>query len=214
MRSRIKSIVKDLVKEVLKEMTVTGDVAGYNIPGAFSKKGQKHNKATEYTQKMGYTIAKLKNRKFEESNPEELTEDVQYNASNDVNGLKQALSKTENDVESKYIQSIKQKFLGKDVTIQGSKGYGQFKSKYSLKVMDVTIQDWYGKDDYQLIFTGEDKKQYFVDVSVPVTILSQKPKTVTPPASPATTTRSATTPSLPAGAAAQTPTPLSQQITK
>jgi len=45
--------------EYLSEMSTTGGVAGYNIPGAFAKKGGPHaKKAMDVTKKMGYTQVK------------------------------------------------------------------------------------------------------------------------------------------------------------
>jgi hypothetical protein len=50
-------------------------------------------------------------------------------------------------------------------------------------VFDITVEDWYGKEDYQLIITGDDKKQYFVDVSVPIQITDVQSKSGVPAAS-------------------------------
>ena len=84
--------------------------------------------------------------------------------------------------------------------------------------MDVSIEDWYGKDDYQLILTGEDKKKYFVDVAVPVKILAAAPAAAAPAAAaPAAAAPAAAAPAAaaPAAAAPAAPkSPIDQQISK
>ena len=237
----IKTIIRELVSEILDEVSSTGGVSGYQTPYAFSRKGEK-NKATEYTEKMGYTLAE-KNDDVGKEDPDvnndgkvdksdkylmvrrkaignamkksskktkkkNLKEDTQYDASKDIISLKKKIASTEADLEKKFIDEIRQKFLGKNMEIQGSKGYGQFKTKYSLRVMDVSIEDWYGKDDYQLILTGEDKKKYFVDVAVPVKILTAAPAVAAPAvAAPAAAVPAAAAPAAPKS-------PIDQQISK
>jgi hypothetical protein len=49
-----KSQVAKVIKEVLDEMNVTGAVAGYSTPIAFSRKGQGKNAATKTAEKLGY----------------------------------------------------------------------------------------------------------------------------------------------------------------
>ena len=44
------------------------------------------------------------------------------------------------------------------------------------------MEDWYSKDDYQLIITGDDRKQYFVDITTPVTIVGDSSPSTTPAA--------------------------------
>ena len=237
----IKTIIRELVSEILDEVSSTGGVSGYSTPYAFSRKGEK-NKATEYTEEMGYTLAEkndgvgkedsdvnndgkvdksdgylLNRRKAignamkkpskkkmkKPSKKKNLKEDTQYDASEDIISLKKSIASTEAGLEKKFIDEIRQKFLGKNMEINGSKGYGQFKTKYTLRVMDVSIEDWYGKDDYQLILTGEDKKKYFVDVAVPVKILTAAPAVAAPAAA------------APAAAAPAVPkSPIDQQISK
>lgn len=51
------------VKKGISEMSTTGGVAGYNIPGAFARKGGPHaKKAMDVTKKMGYTPVKKEDR--------------------------------------------------------------------------------------------------------------------------------------------------------
>ena len=244
----IKTIIRELVSEILDEVSSTGGVSGYQTPYAFSRKGEK-NKATEYTEKMGYTLAEknddvgkedsdvnndgkvdksdkylmvrrkaIGNAMKKSSKKKNLKEDTQYDASKDIISLKKKIASTEADLEKKFIDELRQKFLGKNMEIQGSKGYGQFKTKYSLRVMDVSIEDWYGKDDYQLILTGEDKKKYFVDVTVPVKILTAAPAVAAPAAAaPAAAAPAAAAPAAaaPAAAAPAAPkSPIDQQISK
>ena len=247
----IKTIIRELVSEILDEVSSTGGVSGYSTPYAFSRKGEK-NKATEYTEEMGYTLAEkndevgkedpdvnndgkvdksdgyLLNRRkaignamkkpSKKTKKKNLKEDTQYDASKDIISLKKSIASTEAGLEKKFIDEIRQKFLGKNMEIQGSKGYGQFKTKYTLRVMDVSIEDWYGKDDYQLILTGEDKKKYFVDVAVPVKILTAAPAAAAPAAAaPAAAAPAAAAPAAaaPAAAAPAAPkSPIDKQISK
>ena len=173
----LREMIRKMVKEALTEMTATGNVAGYQTPGAFRKKGK--NAATAYIEKMGFTVVG-----DVESNNDNvvLSEAVNYDASKDMNDFRKSLSSSEMSISQKFSAALKQKLLGKDVELTGSKGYGQFKTKYSLRVFDITVEDWYGKEDYQLIITGDDKKQYFVDVSVPIQIKDAQSKAGAQPA--------------------------------
>ena len=242
----IKTIIRELVSEILDEVSTTGGVSGYQTPYAFGRKGKK-NKATEYTEKMGYTLSEKNDEVGEEdsdvnndgkvdksdgylmvrrkaignamkksSKKKNLKEDTQYDASKDINSLKKSIASTEAGLEKKFIDELRQKFLGKNMEINGSKGYGQFKTKYSIRVMDVSIEDWYGKDDYQLILTGEDKKKYFVDVAVPVKILTAAPAAAAPSAAApsAAAPSAAAAPAAAAAAPAAPKSPIDQQISK
>ena len=95
-------------------------------------------------------------------------------------GVKNAEFKLKNQT----IKTIKSKVLGKQVTAHSSKGYGQFKRDYSIIVTDVKIEDYYGNN--QVIFVGEDKKEYFIDIAYKVKI------SVTPQASPTDSTTDVT----------------------
>jgi hypothetical protein len=175
----LKSLIKKVVEETLDEMTSTGNVAGYATPFAFRKGGK--NKATSYIEKLGYRVCKddASNNDGDSLEDGVLLEDVQYDASKDVNAFRKSLSAAEVGLSQKFSDSLKQKLLGKNIEIQGSKGYGQFKTKYALRVLDVSVEDWYGKEDYQLIITGEDRKQYFVDVTVPIKVVDSPDKSAT-----------------------------------
>jgi len=53
-------------EESIDEMTVTGDVAGYNIPGAFSRKGGSA-KAVKGSESLGYTLTPLGKKEMKRS---------------------------------------------------------------------------------------------------------------------------------------------------
>jgi len=165
----LKPIIKKIVEELLAEMTATGNVSGYSTPFAFSKSGK--NKATAYIEKMGYKVCEDES---ENEKDEVLLEDVNYDSSKDITAFRKSLSAAEVSLSQKFSDSLKKKLLGKNIEVQASKGYGQFKTKYSLRVLDIKVEDWYGKEDYQLIITGEDRKQYFIDVTVPIKIVDSK----------------------------------------
>jgi hypothetical protein len=181
----LKPIIKKIVEELLAEMTATSAVAGYSTPFAFRRGGK--NKATTYIEKMGYKVCgtDAENNDGESLEDGVLLEDVQYDSSKDINAFRKSLSAAEVGLSQKFSDSLKQKLLGKNIEVQGSKGYGQFKTKYALRVVDVSVEDWYGKEDYQLIITGEDKKQYFVDVTVPIKIVDAATKSSAPTEKPA-----------------------------
>lgn len=200
----LNSIIKKLVEEVIDEMTSTASVAGYSTPFAFRKGGK--NRATAYAEKLGFKVcaedeSNNDGESIEES--EVLLEDVEYDSSKDINAFRRTLSAAEVNISQKFSSALKQKLLGKNIEVQGSKGYGQFKTKYALRAVDVAVEDWYGKDDYQLIITGEDKKQYFVDVTVPIKIVSDSGGKTQPSAAAATPAKENPVKSNPAGQATQ-----------
>jgi hypothetical protein len=178
----LQKLINSLVREVIEEMSTTASVAGYSTPFAFRKSKGK-NKATATAVKLGFSVCEKDSET--ENEGELLAEDVQLDASKEVNDFKRSLSTAELQLSQKFSAALKEKLLGKNIEIQGSKGYGQFKTKYSLRVVDVSVEDWYGKSDYQLIITGEDKKQYFVDVTVPIRVLDKETGTKPQPAQPA-----------------------------
>lgn len=208
----LNSIIKKLVEEVIDEMTSTASVSGYSTPFAFRKRGK--NTATRYAEKLGFKVcsdveSNNDGDPLEES--EVLLEDVNYDSSKDVNAFRKSLSAAEVSISQKFSAALKQKLLGKNIEIQGSKGYGQFKTKYALRVVDVSVEDWYGKDDYQLIITGEDKKQYFVDVTVPIKIVdSTKTEKSPDPSAP----KAPEAPAVPAAPKTQPSTELDKAIVK
>ena len=58
LRELIKSVLRELQEEELEEITVTGNVAGYNTPFAFSgNKGNKKKKKVS-TNSTGYSVVK------------------------------------------------------------------------------------------------------------------------------------------------------------
>tara|TARA_Y100000034_G_scaffold67038_1_gene80909 strand:- start:305 stop:601 length:297 start_codon:yes stop_codon:yes gene_type:complete len=59
LRELIKSILRELQEEELEEITVTGNVAGYNTPNAFSGNEKKRKKKTKKSLKSyGYSMVK------------------------------------------------------------------------------------------------------------------------------------------------------------
>jgi len=61
MEARLKEIIRSIVKEIqseeeLEEMSVTGGVAGYDTPAAFSKPGQTAKKNKRLAKATGGTV--------------------------------------------------------------------------------------------------------------------------------------------------------------
>lgn len=166
MKSDIK-ILKEIIRNILKEMTGTSAVAGYSTPFAFSsKKGI--NRPTKTLKKMGFKVV------GENELEDKINENVSVDVSKEMSDFKRKLATSEITLAQSLSDTLKKKFLGKQIKIHGSKGYGQFKTDYTLSVYDVKVEDWYSKEDYQLIITGNDRKQYFIDINVPIVIVSDK----------------------------------------
>lgn len=56
---RLKKLIREIIEEELDEMTTTGNVAGYNIPGAFSGNDDKNkNKKRAVASQLGYQVTK------------------------------------------------------------------------------------------------------------------------------------------------------------
>lgn len=177
MNPKLREYIKTIVRELLGEMSTTGAVSGYSTPFAFSARGGK-NVATKTAERMGFTVSDCKCEGECSCDKKSLTEDINYNVAKDITAFQQQLASSESTLLQKYVDSLKKKFLGKTVEMQASKGYGQFNTKYTVKVVDVSIEDWYKKESYQLIFTGDDKKKYFVNQSVPVRIITSPTSTI------------------------------------
>lgn len=57
--AKLKELIKSLIKKELDEMTGTSAVPGFNVPGAFAQKGQRHGKkATDALKGMGFSVSK------------------------------------------------------------------------------------------------------------------------------------------------------------
>ena len=58
LRELIKSVLRELQEEELEEITVTGNIAGYNTPFAFSGNKGKKKKNKVSTNSTGYGVVK------------------------------------------------------------------------------------------------------------------------------------------------------------
>ena len=58
LRELIKSVLRELQEEELEEITVTGNIAGYNTPFAFSGNKGKKKKNKVSTNSTGYSVVK------------------------------------------------------------------------------------------------------------------------------------------------------------
>lgn len=56
-RSELEGLIKEIVRGILKEMTTTGDVSGFNIPAAFTRKGAS-KRGVEGSKTLGYELTK------------------------------------------------------------------------------------------------------------------------------------------------------------
>jgi hypothetical protein len=210
MDKKIKEKIKSVVRELLDEMSSTGAVSGFQTPFAFSRRRiknptSKKSKRTKFSAINNISETEI----LDKSDTISLKEDVSYNVGKDMLSLRQGVTSTEESLRKKYVEILRQKFLGKTVQFQGSKGYGQFKTSYNIQVIDVSIEDWYNKDEYQLILTDNDNKRYFIDISMPIKILTSIPINPSEKSS-----RPNVTPAVSPAVSQQAATPLTKQINK
>jgi hypothetical protein len=71
-KSELEAVIKEIVKGILKEMTTTGAVDGFNIPGAFARKGGSQ-RGVQGSRKLGYELTKTGEKEMSRS-PDKLVE--------------------------------------------------------------------------------------------------------------------------------------------
>jgi hypothetical protein len=109
-----------------------------------------------------------------------IDEDTDFHIKTEKDTLETAIKNSEYKLKTEKIKLLKQKLLNKNVTLRGSKGYGQVKRDYTIVVKDINIEDYYG--EYQIIFKDDKNKDYFIDTMFKIKILDQKPATPEQPA--------------------------------
>lgn len=98
-----------------------------------------------------------------------LNEEYFYNPRPAFDQFKTSITGATEQVKQKFSKEIEAKVLGKSVVARASKGYGQIEKDYEIKVADVKIE-WYS-ESYTLIFTGEDKKDYYINPNYQIKVL-------------------------------------------
>ena len=109
-----------------------------------------------------------------------IDEDTDFHIKTEKDTLETAIKNSEYKLRTEKIKLLKQKLLNKNVTLRGSKGYGQVKRDYTIVIKDINIEDYYG--EYQIIFKDDKNKDYFIDTMFKIKILDQKPATPEQPA--------------------------------
>lgn len=110
--ANIKEYIEKIVKEMLSEESTSGDAGAYLTPNAFAKKGQKTNKATKYSEKMGFKKTPLE-ESIHKIIKEELINEVSYNKfKNEVK------YRTKSEMLHKSIREVKRKLSEVDQLIE------------------------------------------------------------------------------------------------
>lgn len=122
---KLKELIKSLIKKELDEMTGTGAVPGFNVPGAFAQKGQRHGKkATDALKGMGFSVSKeideeeeldekkapKKKKEVKKKKPDADGDGVpdwaDKHPGQDDNAIKKTLSKAPTHKKDRFIQTI------------------------------------------------------------------------------------------------------------
>jgi hypothetical protein len=103
---------------------------------------------------------------------------IDYNINADFSDFETKIAKATEDSKAAFLRNLNSRVLGKKVSIQASKGYGQPIRDYQISVTSISLDYFY--DRYVVIFKDEDDKEYFLKTGFKITILGQgeplKPK--------------------------------------
>lgn len=135
---------------------------------------------------------------------------VDYNISSDFSDFETKIANSTEQAKAAFLRNLNSRVLGKKVSIQASKGYGQPVRDYTISVTSTSLDYFY--DRYVIIFKDENDKEYFLKTGFKITIVGQgeplKPKKPKKPKAPTTPAQPAT--GQPASAQSPTPPPVSQ----
>lgn len=103
---------------------------------------------------------------------------VDYNISSDFSEFETKIANSTEQSKAVFLRNLNSRVLGKKVSIQASKGYGQPVRDYIISVTSTSLDYFY--DRYAVIFKDENDKEYFLKTGFKITILgvgeSLKPK--------------------------------------
>jgi len=81
---------------------------------------------------------------------------VDYNVSSDFSDFEAKIARTTAESKAAFLQNLNNRVLGKKVSIQASKGYGQPVRDYEISVTSTSLDYFY--DRYVVILRDEDDK--------------------------------------------------------
>lgn len=165
-KRKIKKLITGEFKDDLKEATTTGCVAGFQTPYAFSPRKKSIGNKRAATVATGYTIAKNDESAVDERL---ISEETEYNLKTDFDRFMTKLKNADFAVENEMQTILNKQLKGRKVVLHGSKGYKQFKKDYEVDVVSVKVEDYYG--NFEVVATGSDGKEYFIDRNFKVKIL-------------------------------------------
>lgn len=135
---------------------------------------------------------------------------VDYNVSAEFSDFEAKIARTTAESKAAFLQNLNNRVLGKKVSIQASKGYGQPVRDYEISVTSTSLDYFY--DRYVVILRDEDDKEYFLKPGFKITILGQgEPLKVEKPKEPKTAEPGTKATTKGGQDAIQTATPMPQQ---
>lgn len=96
---------------------------------------------------------------------------VDYNVSSDFSDFESRIARATAEAKASFIRNLNARVMGKKVSIQASKGYGQPIRDYEISVTSTSLDYFY--DRYVVILRDEDDKEYFLKTGFKITILGQ-----------------------------------------
>jgi hypothetical protein len=96
---------------------------------------------------------------------------IDYNVSADFSDFESKIANSTEQSKSAFLRNLNARVLGKKVSIQASKGYGQPIRDYVISVTGTSLDYFY--DRYVVIFRDEHDKEYFLKTGFKITILGQ-----------------------------------------
>lgn len=96
---------------------------------------------------------------------------VDYNVSADFSDFEARIARATAEAKASFIRNLNARVMGKKVSIQASKGYGQPIRDYEISVTSTSLDYFY--DRYVVILRDEDDKEYFLKTGFKITILGQ-----------------------------------------
>jgi hypothetical protein len=93
----------------------------------------------------------------------------EYDFTKDFREFEDKKNKAEAEAKKVVLDKMNEKLMGKTITANASRGYGQPKTDYTIKnVKKVSVEFWY--KDYVVIVSDENEKKYFLTPGINVKI--------------------------------------------
>jgi hypothetical protein len=94
---------------------------------------------------------------------------IDYNISSDFSSFETRIANATEQAKAAFLRNLNSRLVGKKVSIQASKGYGQPVRDYSISVTSASLDYFY--DRYVVILKDENDKEYFLKTGFKITIL-------------------------------------------